>query len=392
MKLYKQHGRTGHLDCCANQHGAVLVFVAFLLIVLLGITALAVDIGYVAITRNQLQNAADAAALAGAGKLGMIYEPQDPPLSLNSSQEGDVKDVALYVGLENKVAGQSPNIIKSSDIIVGYWDSKVNTFYDVPPSVPIPRIPNAVRVTTRPSGGGPIPLGSVTTFFANIFGIANVAVSATATASLTSPCDLNPGGPSPFAISKDSPYCSTDPTIIFTGGPSTYPCGGWQTFETGVNATSIRNMLNTMLSQNGCFSKGYPECGSNPTTNFFFPVQEVGDTANVINGLTGNWECIQNLYMCVRDGIKWEVLVPVVLGPCGNIQQNGTIDSFATVTISGVTIGEGANIKVEGDACGNSPCIKASVVCDNVISEKGEGCAFHGTYGSIPGLVDKHKL
>ena len=126
MNLHEQLRRTGHLGCCANQHGAVLVFVAFLLIVLLGIAALAVDIGYVAITRNQLQNAADAGALAGAGKLGSIYDAQTPPLSLNSTQAGEVETVALYVGHENQAAGQ-PSNIGTSDIVIGYWDSHVNT-------------------------------------------------------------------------------------------------------------------------------------------------------------------------------------------------------------------------------------------------------------------------
>ncbi len=44
----------------------VLVFVAFLMVALLGFVALTVDIGQLAMTRRQLQNAADAGAHAGA--------------------------------------------------------------------------------------------------------------------------------------------------------------------------------------------------------------------------------------------------------------------------------------------------------------------------------------
>ena len=293
MNLHEQLRRTGHLGCCANQHGAVLVFVALLLIVLLGIAALAVDIGYVAITRNELQNAADAAALAGAGELGSIYDAQTPPLSLNSTQAGAVATVALTVGQQNEAAGQPPNI-GTSDIVIGYWDSHVNTFSNAPPTG---RIPNAVRVTARPSVGGITPLGSVTTFFANIFGIANVAVSATATASLTAPCDIIPGGVSPFVISQDQTYCVTNSDVVFTGS-NPQPCAGWQTFDVNSNTTNIRNMLNTLLSTNGCTT----ECGPNANTNFDFPGQEFGDTTYVMNGLSSAmWQCLQDLYMCVRD-------------------------------------------------------------------------------------------
>ena len=50
-----------------NQRGSVAVITAILLAALIGIAALAVDIGYVAVSKNELQNVADAAALAGAG-------------------------------------------------------------------------------------------------------------------------------------------------------------------------------------------------------------------------------------------------------------------------------------------------------------------------------------
>jgi hypothetical protein len=393
MNLHEQLRRTGHLGCCADQHGAVLVFVALLLVVLLGIAALAVDIGYVAITRNQLQNAADAGALAGAGKLGSIYELQTPPLSLNPAQAGDVEAVAIYVGQENYAASQVPNI-ESGDIVIGHWNSGNNTFSNTPP---VGRIPNAVRVTGRPFGGGPTPLGSVTTFFANIFGTANVPVSATATASLTAPCNILPGGLSPFVISQNSPYCTTmpSPDIDFTGNdPSHPPCGGFQTIDVTANRTNIADFLNTLLSQNHC-----PTPCDSGSTNFVISGLEVGDNTHIMNGLVANmWPCLQNLYNCLRvfDPITglwiWTVSVPVVARPCGQINQDSEVVSFATVNIKGITIGSGSNVVVAGEPCRagvNSPCINATVVCDNVIAERGGGCAFRGTYGSIPGIVDK---
>jgi hypothetical protein len=157
----------------------------------------------------------------------------------------------------------------------------------------------------------------------------------------------------------------------------------------------MRNLLNTLLSQNSCGT----EC-EHGSTNYDIPGKEYGDTVYVSNGLNSTlWSCLQNLYLCARtkdndnNDEKWTVSVPVVQRPCGQINQVPEIVSFATVEIQGITIGEGSNVNVQGVACVDSthgsPCIKASVVCNKVIPEKGGGCAYYGTYGYIPGLVDK---
>ena len=56
-----------------NQRGIAAIVVALGLFVLLGAAAFAVDLGYRNIAQNDLQNMADAAALAGAGELGRQY-------------------------------------------------------------------------------------------------------------------------------------------------------------------------------------------------------------------------------------------------------------------------------------------------------------------------------
>ena len=57
-----------------GKRGVVAVYVAIILVVLIGFVALAVDVGYMMVVRNQLQNAADASALAATRQLGDIYE------------------------------------------------------------------------------------------------------------------------------------------------------------------------------------------------------------------------------------------------------------------------------------------------------------------------------
>lgn len=52
-----------------DQKGAVLLLMALSMLILLGFAAFAIDLGYSYVVRNELQNAADAAALAGASVL-----------------------------------------------------------------------------------------------------------------------------------------------------------------------------------------------------------------------------------------------------------------------------------------------------------------------------------
>ncbi len=56
--------RTRH---CRSGH--IVVLVAVMLTTILGITALAIDVGYICAAKSQLQRTADAAALAGASAL-----------------------------------------------------------------------------------------------------------------------------------------------------------------------------------------------------------------------------------------------------------------------------------------------------------------------------------
>ena len=60
MKMYPL------LSITKNQRGATLVFVAIAIFMIIVLAALAVDIGHLVVTKNELQNAADAGALAGA--------------------------------------------------------------------------------------------------------------------------------------------------------------------------------------------------------------------------------------------------------------------------------------------------------------------------------------
>src|SRR5215510_3254036 len=81
MKLWKKF---------REQDGAVAIIVAISVIVLLGIAAFVIDFGFAWVTTNQLQNAADAGALAGARALGKFYCPDDSdPTKCKSKADQD---------------------------------------------------------------------------------------------------------------------------------------------------------------------------------------------------------------------------------------------------------------------------------------------------------------
>lgn len=62
-----------HAEYRADDSGAVLVWVALLTIVLLGVGALAVDLGYAYSVKRQLSSTADSASLAGAQEAGLKF-------------------------------------------------------------------------------------------------------------------------------------------------------------------------------------------------------------------------------------------------------------------------------------------------------------------------------
>jgi len=236
-----------------NQRGVTAVVVAIVIAVLMGFVALAVDIGYVAATKNELQNAADAAALAGAWLLGQIYsdmayEDQQSYDCKTASPSNDCAAIKLQakgvvggiVGdpLKNRVAGKVDMVINDADIsIFDMADPAVagNIKYGDKGPIIEPDItthPDAVRVRVHRESGG--VNGPITTFFARIFGINTVDVKADATAALTGMSISEPGEVElPVGLSIDrfdgEDWCGD----IIKFAPTTDPdaCSGWTQFD-----------------------------------------------------------------------------------------------------------------------------------------------------------------
>jgi Flp pilus assembly protein TadG len=147
-----QHGRR-------SERGAILVHVAAALMMLIALSAFAVDFGLFWLGRGQAQNSADAGAIAGA--IGLAYDS-----STDTSDTGPAKLSALTAARANLVAGQQPAVNVTDDI----------TFVDCPDGT---KAPACIRVNVYRDAahGNPLP-----TWFGNIVGVTSQDTKATATA------------------------------------------------------------------------------------------------------------------------------------------------------------------------------------------------------------------
>ena len=138
------------LRMVSDERGAVLALVALLLVVFLGLAALAIDLGLLYVARGEAQRAADAAAHAGAGYLMTNPGAPDP----------EIKQEAIRVGLENLVRGEPGNITEDDIEILDDWKVRAHVH----------------RTQER---GNP-----VSTLLARVLGFDMVSVSASAAAQL----------------------------------------------------------------------------------------------------------------------------------------------------------------------------------------------------------------
>lgn len=173
-----------------KQRGAVTPLVALVLPVLIGTAAFAVDLAYVYVVRSEMQNDADAAALAGAHAL---IDPATGALRWDTA----VTQARQAVGL-NRAAGHA---MSDATVETGYWNlrgvpaslqpqSLTPTVWDAP----------AVSVTLRKQAGE--NQGPVQTFFARFWDVLGINQQVRAVAAPSSPGAVLPGGIFPLAIAQ----------------------------------------------------------------------------------------------------------------------------------------------------------------------------------------------
>ena len=144
-------------------------------VLILALIGLALDTAFVRMTNQELQVAADAAALAGAQQLKADGTNTNYPLSRQAAIDVALANVAASDGVQ-----LSANIANgtSGDIVVGTWDRFDRVF------TPTTAGPNAVKVVARRSTGS--LGGRVGLLFGGLFGTADSGIERSAIAHLGS--------------------------------------------------------------------------------------------------------------------------------------------------------------------------------------------------------------
>jgi len=399
-----------------NSRGGVLVLVALLLSVLIGIAALAIDIGYLSTTRNELQNVADAAALAGAGYLGNVYiglpPAQQPTFNFTRA---NVVSVVQGIAGKNK-AGVSVSINDDADIKIGLWNPNTGTI-DTETLVG----PDAVYVKARRDNAANSP---ISTFFAGIFGIEDMAVTAEAVASLSGPGTVAEGELiTPFGLSENLfPNNCTD---LIEFSPTTESCAAWHNFFDPINANAMADkLIGFIQADTTCKHNGLEDCGGlsdGPTwleTNFdinkepdpevtpsasagvdfefqggaiaslflggYLDVDYDGDAGTVYNNEKKPAPMLALFdYFKYRDGdgddTVWSATIPIYKDTspdsCMNANTSIEIVGFANIVVIAPDPPPSTNIQVRVD-CNFS-----------VVEGRGGGGAFGNIRGTVPSLV-----
>ena len=192
-----------------RRDGNVLVLIGFLLVVLLGMTALAVDLGYIMVTRAQLQASSDSGSLAGGTELlsGLGVGAYRTPAEVKLAAE---EQAVHYVSLHPSGNAASTHIEPGRDIRLGR--ARLNPATGLWTFLWGETPYNAVNVDTlrgapgQSEGDGPLPL-----FFARILGhdTADVAAESVAVIMPARGVRVPPGsglasGLSPFAFSLEA--------------------------------------------------------------------------------------------------------------------------------------------------------------------------------------------
>ncbi|HYC53835.1 MAG TPA: pilus assembly protein TadG-related protein [Candidatus Binatia bacterium] len=316
---------------------------------ILGMAALVIDVGYVVLTRTQLQNIADAGGISGSRELARVYDDLGPTgdyrkHTLTGSQKARVLANINEFAQQNDAAGKSISI-DAGDVVFGTYDKSTGTITATDKGAEVVQV-RARRDETAN--------GAVSTLLASVLGVDTFQVSASAAnAGVTAASAMPPGtGDVPIGISKawftarDSP-CGTDSGIKFHPTNSTVGCAGWHVFtEPTASASKLRSVIDGLRT--GTFTA--PAVTANATYFNF-----TGGT------VSSAYDEFEELYEAKKDASgNWRVNVPVYDYPdCKNPHGEIKIIGFARAKIYNVT----------------KHSIDANVECDVVEFGTGDGTA-----------------
>jgi hypothetical protein len=320
-----------------NQRGVTAIVAAVTMIVLVGFAALAVDLGHLYVARNELQNAADAGALAGAR---VLYN--DDGTAINTGANQIAYDAATANNSEKVPVDVNWTGGNGGDVQRGHWSFGLagldRGFYPSASTDPVPLwnvsteeldantdFVNAVRVVARREA---TPVAS---FFATIFGYQDFQLSAEAVAYIGFAGTLQPGeADQPIAICEgsllinDNYSCSIGRWINSGQDVASSETGGWTDFNQDNPCTGGTNA--EILKELVC-ADGNPDLitlGADIATNG-------GNVQSAFDELIVCWE---------EDTGKirpWNLTLPVVTCPGNNVGTCEEVQGAVNLNIVWIT-------------------------------------------------------
>jgi Flp pilus assembly protein TadG len=306
---------------------------AIVLVILVMFVALAIDIGHLCLVRNELQNGADAGALAGAR---FLYNEDGTLVNVGANQiayDAAMANRSEKLPVEVNWAGGN-----GGDVQRGHWSFATRTFTPNASTAPVdlwnvsteeldlnPDFINAVRVVTRRQA---TPAAS---FVARILGRESFILASDAVAYIGFAGTLRRGDTDqPIAICQeallqDGKYACSIGRMINSGqNVATHETGGWTSFSQdspctgGTNAQEVRGLV--------C-SEGNAEAiilGKPIATSG-------GEIQSAFARLIQCWE--------ERTGktTPWTLTFPVVTCPGNNITTCETVVGAVTISIIWIT-------------------------------------------------------
>ena len=263
-----------------NQRGAAGLMVTLLIPVFLGVAALGIDVTHRVILSNELQNAADAGALAGAARLysddGTIIDTGANLVAQQVAFQNLTTRVPQTAGESNRLAPEvavDDAMANTGDVKRGHWtfgppvqSNLARGFYENASTATVDlfgvtsadldenvNFINAVRVVAHRENT------PIVTFFARIFGITDTQLSREAVAYIGFAGRLKPQEvDQPIAICEDtlldpddgSYNCNIGRMINSGTNETNNETGGWTDFNQegdpcagGTNAQAVRNLV-----------------------------------------------------------------------------------------------------------------------------------------------------
>lgn len=286
-----------------RQSGVLILLAVPLTLVLVGLLALSVDIARIHVVRNELQNAADAAALAGAGKLGSYISPNWVAAEAE----------ALATLKQNSAAGA---FLQNGQISSGFWpidgQGPLREHGNGPVTPQLGENP-AVRVSislTQGSNSGPVILA-----FAPVFQRYLASVSASAVAVVATPGFASEGSLFPMVLNKcmfDQYWANGAPIdpdqSVRIGSAYHYPgcsAGQWSSLDLFSQSAKVAK---TLLSTGNTVELTLDDdvfIQSGTETSIYTVVQDLIDA----------------------KGGSWDVLIPVV--DKADLSQSGAVPIVA---------------------------------------------------------------